>query len=132
MKIISLFARLVLGAIFVASGIMGILPGHAPSFSTELAKQYMAVMQATPYGHVLFAGQIVCGLLLIADLFVPMALVVLGAYLFNIVMFHIFIEPAHYALALLLAVLWVLTFLRYRDPFRPLLQRHFTNQSEAR
>jgi uncharacterized membrane protein YphA (DoxX/SURF4 family) len=77
MKLIVLFSRTLLGAIFVASGVSGVLPGHAPSFSTELAKQYMAVMQATPYGHVLFAGQILCGLLLIADLFAPMALIVL-------------------------------------------------------
>jgi uncharacterized membrane protein YphA (DoxX/SURF4 family) len=132
MKLIVLFSRTLLGAIFVASGVSGVLPGHAPSFSTELANQYMAVMQATPYGHVLFAGQILCGLLLIADLFAPMALIVLAAYLFNIFMFHIFIEPGHYALALVLAVLWVFTFLRYRDLFRPLLEHRLTNPSEAR
>ena len=61
-----------------------------------------------------------------------MALMVLGAYLFNIVMFHLFLEPGHYALTLLLAVLWVLTLLRYRDAFDLLLQRRFRDQSEAR
>jgi putative oxidoreductase len=95
--------------------------GRAPSFATAVARDYMAVMQATPYGHILFGLQILCGLLVIADLFVLLALTILAAYIFNIYMFHIFFERGQLALVVVLTALWICVFLRYRDAFRPLL-----------
>ncbi len=56
---------------------------HAAAFDTAIAREYMAVMQATPYAHILFGLQMACGLLLIANVFVPAALTILAGYLFN-------------------------------------------------
>jgi len=93
-----------------------------PPFTAAAARELMMVMQATPYGHVLFGLQIVCGFLLLARLFVPIALTILAGYLFNIYMFHIFLDHAFNPLALFASVLWALTFLRHRDAFRTILR----------
>jgi hypothetical protein len=56
MNIIVAIQRIMLGLIFLESGINGFVRFHSPSFGTPIAREYMAVMQATPYGHVLFGG----------------------------------------------------------------------------
>ncbi len=135
MKVFSTVCRILLGLVFVLSGLNGFVRfGHAPAFSTALAREYMVLMLATPYGHILFGIQLICGVLLLADLFVPAVLVVLAAYLFNIYMFHIFLEPGKLALVLLLTVLWVGLFFRYREAFHPLLRARnsFRSGEEAR
>jgi|HubBroStandDraft_1064217.scaffolds.fasta_scaffold128584_2 uncharacterized membrane protein YphA (DoxX/SURF4 family) len=82
MKIIAVIQRMMLGLIFLASGINHFVhSGHEPSFGTPRAREYMAVMQATPYGQVLYAIEIVCGLGLIAWVFVPVALTILAGYI---------------------------------------------------
>ena len=82
----------------------------------------MTVMQGTPFGHTLFGLQIVCGLLLLARWFVPIALTVLAGFLFNIWMFHLFLDRAFSPLSLLATALWALTFTRNRDAFRTFLR----------
>jgi uncharacterized membrane protein YphA (DoxX/SURF4 family) len=100
MKIVARAQRISLGLIFVVYGMNGLVRfGHTPSFNTSAAREFMAVMQATPYAHVLFGLQVVCGVLLIADVFVPLALTVLAGYLFNIYMFHIFMDPSRSIIA---------------------------------
>jgi uncharacterized membrane protein YphA (DoxX/SURF4 family) len=118
MKTVALVQRILLGTIFLVHGLAGFLPGHAPSFGTEIAREYMKVMQATPYAHVLFGLQALCGLLLIAGVFVPLALTILAGYLFNIYMFHLFLDPSRSLSTVVVTVLWILTFVRYREAFR--------------
>jgi hypothetical protein len=60
-------------------------------------------------------------LLLLARVFVPIALTILAGYLFNIYMFHIFLDRTFSPLALAVTVLWMLTFLRNRAAFQMLL-----------
>lgn len=122
MKIIAVIQRMMLGLIFLVSGIDHFVhSGHAPSFGTLLAREYMAVMQATPYGHVLYALEIVCGLVLIAGVFVPVALTILAGYIFNIYMFRVFLDPSLSPWPVIVTVLWIFTFVRYRHAFRALL-----------
>jgi putative oxidoreductase len=68
-----------------------------------------------------FVVQLIGGLLLISGFFVPLALTLLAAELYNILAFHITFSPATIAPALLSAVLWVLVFLQYRDSFKGIL-----------
>jgi putative oxidoreductase len=123
MKVLAHVQRSLLGLIFVVTGLNGFLRFlHQPPFTAAAARELMMVMQATPYGHVLFGLEIVCGFLLLARLFVPIALTILAGYLFNIYMFHIFLDHTFNPLALFASVLWVLTFLRNRDAFRTILR----------
>ena len=121
MRIISHLQRSLLGLVFVITGLNGLLHFlHDPSFKTAVARSYMQI-QSTPYGQILFALQIVCGLLLLARVFVPLTLTILAAHLFNIWMFHLFLDHSFSPLALIATALWVFTFLRYRGAFRTLL-----------
>ncbi len=124
--------RSLLGLIFMLSGMNGFLHFRPTlTFKTSVARDYMAVMQATPYGHVLFAIQIVCGLLLLMRLFVPFALTVIAAFLFNIYMFHLFLDHTFSPLMLIVTVLWAFTFVRYRAAFQILLLPKLAEPSQA-
>ena len=58
------------------------------------------------------------GLLLLSGYFVPLALTVLAAELYNILAFHLTLAPASIPPALVACVLWVLVFLQYRQSFK--------------
>jgi putative oxidoreductase len=123
MKVVTIIARTLLGIIFLFSGLNGFIHfGHAVTFKTEIARQFMTVMSATPYGHFLFGLQIVCGVLLLLGLFVPAAVTVLAGYFFNIYMFHIFFDPSRASVTVIATIFWIVTFIGYRSAFRPLLQ----------
>lgn len=62
--------------------------------------------------------QVLGGLLLLSGFFVPLALTLLAAELYNILAFHLMLAPASIAPALVASVLWVLVFLQYRDSFK--------------
>ncbi len=54
MKIVAVVQRVLLGAIFVVYGLNGFVRFTGPpSFEAPIARQYMSVMQATPYAHAL-------------------------------------------------------------------------------
>jgi hypothetical protein len=61
--------------------------------------------------------QLLGGLLLLSGYFVPLALTVLAAELYNILAFHLTLAPASIPPALV-SVLWVLVFLQYRESFK--------------
>jgi putative oxidoreductase len=58
--------------------------------------------------------------LLLSGFFVPLALTLLAAELYNILAFHITLAPGA-APALVASVLWVVVFLEYRGSFNGLL-----------
>jgi uncharacterized membrane protein YphA (DoxX/SURF4 family) len=125
MRIVSNIARILLGLVFVVYGLNGFLRfGHTKPFETTIAREYMVVMLATPYGHVLFALQVVCGIALICNLFAPLALTVLAAYLFNIYMFHLFLDSSKSGSTVLATLLWILTSMRYRGSLSGMLRRN--------
>jgi hypothetical protein len=47
MKVIAVVQRRMLAVIFLGSGINGFVRFHSPVFGTPIAREYMAVMQAT-------------------------------------------------------------------------------------
>jgi hypothetical protein len=61
------------------------------------------------------------GLLLLSGFFVPLALTLLAAELYNILAFHLTLAPASIAPGLVASVLWVLVFLQYRASFKDVL-----------
>ena len=61
------------------------------------------------------------GLLLLSGFFVPLALTLLAAELYNILAFHLKLAPATIAPALVASLLWVLVFLQYRQSLNGVL-----------
>ena len=117
MRIASILARYLLGLIFVVFGLNGFLNFiHQPPPTNPLAIQFFVAVATSHFAFFFFAVQLVGGLLLLAGYFVPLALVLLAAELYNILAFHITFAPGA-APAILASVLWVLVFLQYRASF---------------
>ena len=123
MKIVSTIARYLLGVIFLTFGLNGFLHFIPMPPPTGIAGQFLGAIFVSRLYVVLFLLQIVPALLLLANQYVPLALTILGAIVFNILCIHIFMAPAGLPLALLVTILWFLTAWRVRSSFAPILQR---------
>ena len=122
MKIVSVISRYLLGLIFVVFGLNGFLNFiHQPPPTNPLAIQFFVAVTASHFAAFFFAMQVIGGLLLLSGFFVPLALTVLAAELYNILAFHLTLAPASIAPALVACVLWVLVFLQYRGSFSGVL-----------
>jgi putative oxidoreductase len=118
MKTTSIVARYLLGLIFTVFGLNGFLNFiHQPPPANPLAMQFFVSVSASHFAAFFFAVQVLGGLLLLSGRFVPLALTLLAAVLYNILAFHLTMAPATIAPALVAAVLWILVFLQYRESF---------------
>jgi uncharacterized membrane protein YphA (DoxX/SURF4 family) len=119
MKIAAIVARYLLGLMFTVFGLNGFLQFiHQPPPANPLAMQFLVAVSASHFAAFFFAVQILGGLLLLSGFFVPLALTLLAAELYNILAFHITLDPATAAPALVACVLWILVFLQYRGSFK--------------
>jgi putative oxidoreductase len=119
MKITSIVARYLLGLMFTVFGLNGFLNFiHQPPPTNPLALQFLVTVSESHFAAFFFAIQLLGGLLLLSGYFVPLALTVLAAELYNILAFHLTMAPAGIPPALLACVLWILVFLQYRESFK--------------
>jgi len=119
MKIASIIARYLLGLIFTVFSLNGFLSFiHQPPPTNPLAIQFLVSVSESHFAAFFFAIQLLGGLLLLSGYFVPLALTLLAAELYNILAFHLTLAPASIPPALVASVLWILVFLQYRESFR--------------
>ena len=119
MKTVSIIARYLLGLQFTVFGLNGFLhfiPQPPPP--NPLALQFLGAVIASHFAAFFFALQVLGGLLLLFGFFVPLALTLLAAELYNILAFHLTMAPASIPPALVACVLWILVFLQYRESFK--------------
>jgi putative oxidoreductase len=122
MKIVSVIARYLLGLMFTVLGLNGFLNFiHQPPPTNPLAIQFFVAISASHFAAFFFAVQVLGGLLLLFGFFVPLALTLLAAELYNILAFHLTMAPGSIAPALVACVLWLLVFLQYRNSFNGVL-----------
>jgi putative oxidoreductase len=122
MKVTSIAARYLLGIMFTVFGLNGFLHFiHQPPPANPLAIQFLIAVSASHFAAFFFAVQILSGLLLLAGTFVPLALTLLAAELYNILAFHITMSPSTAAPAVVVCVLWIMVFLQYRRSFDDVL-----------
>jgi len=122
MKIATTIARLLLGLVFTVFGLNGFLHFIPMQMPTGLAGQYMGSLFVSHYLVIVFLLEIAGGLLLLANRYVALALVLLGPVIVNILCFHIFLSPTGLVMALFAALLWVVVFVNHFDSFAPLLR----------
>ena len=118
MKIATTVSRYLLGATFTLFGLNGFLhflPQQLPP--SPLAQQFIMAAFASHYMAVVFAVQLVAGVLLLAGRFVPLALAMLAPVLVNILDFHITMNPQGIGPGLFATLLWLVVFFRYRSNF---------------
>src|SRR5438477_13016387 len=118
MKIVVLIARILLGLSFVVFGLNGFLNflsmGPMP---TGLAGQFMGALFLSHYFWVVAVLQIIGGALLLVNRFVPLALVLLGPVIVNILCYHVFLNHAGAPPAVVVTVLWFIVFYWNRQHF---------------
>jgi|SRR5579863_1823192 len=123
MRIAGIIARILFGLAFTAAGLSGFvifftsgappLPGLAGAFIDVSFKSH----------YVLFvdAVQLITGVLLLINRYVPLALMTTAALLFNILVYHITMQPLGIFPGLVLCICWVLIALPLREKLLPLL-----------
>src|ERR1041384_1288350 len=124
MRIVTLIARILLGLMFLVLGLNGFLNflsmGPPP---TGLAGQFMGALFQSHYYWVIAALQVVGGVLLLVGRYVPLGLVLLGPVIVNILLYHIFLNPAGMGMALVVTVLWFIVFYAYHQYFAGIFAR---------
>jgi putative oxidoreductase len=122
MRIAAVIARYLAGLIFLVMGLNGFL--HFIPFPppTGVAAQFMGALYVSHYLWVIFGFQVLGGLLLLINRYVPLAVALLAPVLVNILTFHILMAPAGLPMAVFVAILWVLIFIQVRPAFSGLFQ----------
>jgi putative oxidoreductase len=123
MKIATVIVRILLGFAFVFFGsnfFLHFLPTPPPP--PGLAVDYIKVFVGSGYANVIGAMQLLCGLLLLIGRFVPLALTILAGIIFNILTFHILMEPSGIGPGVVATLLWAFLVWGYRDRFAGILQ----------
>ena len=116
MKIAATIARYLLGLIFLVFGLNGFLhfiPMPPPKGLT--AQQFGGAIFMSHFWVVIFSVQVLGGVLLLVNRFVVLAVVLLGPVIVNILCFHALMAPEGLPLAIVVAVLWVILAVRYKQ-----------------
>ena len=117
-------ARILMGLLFFVTGLNGFL-NFLPQPSKPMpagAMAFAGAMMSTGYlFRLVMATQLVAGVLLLANRFVPLALALIAPVVVNIVAFHLFLAPSGLPLALVVLVLELYLAWVHRAAFRPML-----------
>jgi len=122
MRTASVIARYLAGAIFLVMGLNGFLHFIPLPPPGGVAGQFMGALYVSHYLWVIFAFQVIGGLLLLVNRYVPLAAAVLAPVIVNILTFHVLMAPTGLPLALFVAALWVAIFIEVRPAFSGLFQ----------
>jgi len=116
--------------VFGLNGFLHFLPMPAP---TGPAAVFMGGLAATGYFFPLLKGaEVITGVLLLSNRFVPLALTVLAPIVLNIVAFHAFLAPSGLALPVVIVALGVYLAYTERAVFAPLLRAHTSEPAPHR
>lgn len=118
MKIAYLIARLLLGLMMFVFGLNVYLqfipagqlpPGPMGEFTHALI--------ASHYLYAIGVFEVVPGILLLVNRYVPLALALLAPVIVNICFIHIFMAPSGLPVAAVVVILWLIVFYRVRAAF---------------
>jgi putative oxidoreductase len=118
MKIVATIARYLLGLMFLVFGsnmFLKFIPmGPLPA---GLAGQFTAALFAAHYFTVVGAVMVVSGLLLLVNRYVGLGLTLLGPVLFNILTYHLLLNPSGIGMGAFATLLWLLVAWEHRVVF---------------
>lgn len=123
MKITSLITRILLGALFIFGGsnhLFNFFKGQVPPGP---AGELIGGMINTGYLNFIGVMEVIAGLLIIIQQFVPLGLTILGPIIVNILVFNALVMPKALPVAFVMIIFWILGAWPFRSLFFPLLQR---------
>ena len=121
MHVAATVARLLLGLAFTLIGTVTFFMPHPPPLP-GLAGQFNAAFAQSHWSLFIAAVQVVIGVLLLANRYVPLALVLLAAFLYNSFAFHITMLPSALFAPIVVTVLWFLIAWTHRASFASLFR----------
>jgi putative oxidoreductase len=122
MKVTALVARILFGLIMVVSGVSGFfIFNNPPPGPPGLATDFTHVFFQSRWVLFVDGIQFIAGALLLVNRFVPLALLMLAAMIFNMFVYHITMMPIGIFGPLVLLVLWIIVALQHRTVLAPLL-----------
>jgi uncharacterized membrane protein YphA (DoxX/SURF4 family) len=129
MRIVVLIARILLGLVFFVLGLNGFIGflGTPPPGGTS--GQFLGSMWVSHYTWFVSGVQVLAGLALLTNQYVPLAIVVLAAVLSNILVFHITMMPQGLPLPIAVTILWFIVAWPLRGYFAPLFARQVPLES---
>ncbi len=122
-KRLMLLSRLFLGIVFLGAGLNGffVIFGLEPFIATSpdamalFEFQYLLIVEKTI--------EVICGILLLMNQFIPLALAILSPIVANIFLLHLFLDHSLLPLAVLLVLTLGYSLFYYRRNFMSLLER---------
>lgn len=126
MKWFPTIARVLLGLIFLGSGLFGFISHFAfPPDIPERLHTFVTGLAASIYFLPFLKGtELTCGILLVTGAFVPLALTVLAPIILNIFLTHLFLAPSGVPLALVIGALEIyLAF--FASPYKEVVRQIF-------
>jgi putative oxidoreductase len=118
MKIATIAARILLGLVFFATGIVSILKLGKMGAMPADAITFLTLMVTHHYTVVVALFMLIGGLLLLVGRFVPIGLVLLGPILVNILLFHILFQVPGILTGAVCTMLELFLIWVYRASFR--------------
>jgi hypothetical protein len=117
MKVATIIAQVLMGLEFIVFGSNPFLHFLPATLPPGLGGQFLSILFESKY--VLFVGavQVIGGVLLLVNRYVPLALTLLAPVLFNILLFHGLLSHVGWQPGVVSTALWVFLMLRYKKSF---------------
>jgi putative oxidoreductase len=119
MNIVTTIARIILGLGFVVAGASAFFISTPPP-EPGLAGAFNDIFFRSHWVYFISVAQIALGLLLLINRFVPVALIILAAFLYNSFAFHVTMAQSSLPAPAIVFVLWLIVSLQYRELFAPI------------
>ncbi len=129
MRTATVIARYLAGVIFLVMGLNGFLNFIPLPPPGGIAGQFMGALYVSHYLWVIFAFQVIAGVLLLVNRYVPLAVAILAPVLVNIITFHVLMAPAGLPLAVFVTLLWIVMFIQVRPAFSGLFQSRWQTRA---
>ena len=115
-------SRILLGLLFTVFGLNGFLQFLPMPPPPAAGGAYLGALFATGYFFPVLAGvELITGVLLLLNRFVPLALILLAPVVVQINLYHGFLDPAGMGLPLVITFLGVFLAYSYRESFKAVL-----------
>jgi len=119
-KIVGTIARYLLALIFLVFGSNNFLHFLNAPLPPGLAGQFAGVLFASHYFYVVGTIMLISAILLLVNRFVGLGLTLLGPVLFNILTYHLLMDPRGVGLGAFATLLWFLVGWEHRVVFERL------------
>ncbi len=116
MTIAATVVRVLLGVLFTVAGVTAFVFTTPPPMAGT-AGAFNALFVHSHWSMFVGAAQLVAGVLLLANRFVMVALVVLGGFLYNSLAFHLTMMPSVLPLPIIVLLLWLFLCWTHRREF---------------